>query len=392
MSKTGYWAELHRIERDIADLSATDPLTTPINPERLTRYLYLLHQRASLAGDPAQLVTVERSIERAVPLLVNPGDLYLLMSNVAFKLHRLADAEAALLAIPAADHCTEVGLLRADLDFQHGRYRQAEAGYIAAIDAARSWSGLARLAYFRSKMGDFEEADRLYREAEDQLTAKEMRSYAWLEVQRGFMAFSRGAYAEARSHYDRAEAAYPGYHLVEEYRAELLGAEGKCAEAIDLFQALAADSGRPDLLQAIAELCKIAGAPDAARHWQGRAVAGYMQSLQRGEVHYYHHLADYYADVTKDGTAAVAWAKADLQLRQNYATQAGLAWAFYRNGEFGEARGWIDRALTSGVVDAHLLFRAAEIYAASGDMERSRTFLDAAKALNPFVESFHLHH
>jgi tetratricopeptide (TPR) repeat protein len=237
-------------------------------------------------------------------------------------------------------------------------------------------------------MGDPEGADRLYQEAEDELTAKEMRSYAWLEVQRGFLAFSRGAYPDARSHYDRAEAAYPGYWLVDEYQAELLGAEGRHAEAIDLFQRLTAADNRPDLLQAIAELCEISEQPDAAHYWQDRALAGYLQSVQRGEVHYLHHLADYYADVAKDGAAAVTWARADLQLRENFATQSALAWALYRNAEFGGARGWIDRALASGVADAQLLFRAAEIY---GEPD-GRSFLERAKKLNPFVGSFHFHH
>jgi tetratricopeptide (TPR) repeat protein len=279
-------------------------------------------------------------------------------------------------------------LLRADLDFQYGRYREAETGYTAAIEAERSWIGLARLAYFRGKMGDLEGADRLYREAEDELTAKEMRSYAWLEVQRGFLAFSRGRYRDARSHYEKAEAAYPGYWLVDEYKAELLGAEGRHAEAIELFQRLVAANGRPDLLQALAELCEISEQPDAARYWQGRALAGYLQSAQRGEVHYYHHLTDYYANVAKDGAAAVTWARADLQLRENFATQAALAWALYRNAEFDEARGWVDRALASGVADAGLLFRAAKMYSGAD----GRHFLQRAKQLNPFVESFHFHH
>jgi tetratricopeptide (TPR) repeat protein len=392
MRLPGYWDELQSIEHDIAALSVGDPFAAPINPERLTRYIYRLYQRASLAGDLAQLMAVEQPVDRAVPLVMNPSDLWLLKANIAFKLHRLADVEAALLAIPTVNHVMEVRLLRADLAFQHGRYDAAEVGYIAAIETERTWSALARLAYFRGKMGDSGGADGLYREAEDELTAKEMRSYAWLEVQRGFLTFSRGAYAKARTHYERAEAAYPGYWLVDEYRAELLGAEGEYAAAIDRFQALALTDGRPDLLQAIAELCELAQQPDAARYWQGRALAGYMQSVQRGEVHYYHHLTDYYADVARDGPRAVTWAQADLRLRENFATQAALAWAFYRSGEFGEARSWIDRALASGVIDAHVLFRAAEIYAAAGDLELRREFLGRARTLNPFVERFHLHH
>ena len=237
-------------------------------------------------------------------------------------------------------------------------------------------------------MGDLESADRLYREAQDELTAKEMRSYAWLEVQRGFLAFSGGAYPDARSHYQIAEAAYPGYWLADEYQAELLGAEARHAEAIELFQRLVAANDRPDLLQAIAELYEITEQPEAARYWQGRALAGYLQSVQRGEVHYYHHLTDYYADVAKDAAAAVTWARADLQLRENFATQSALAWALYQNAELEEARSWIDRALASGVVDAHLLLRAAEIYAGAGGQH----FLQHAKLLNPFVERFHVHH
>jgi tetratricopeptide (TPR) repeat protein len=384
---TGYRAELQRIAQDIANLSIADPFSTPTDSERLTQYVYRLYQHASIAGDLAQLSAVERAIERAVPLLTHPGDLYLLKANVAFKLHRLADVEAALLVIPTGGHCIEGRLLRADLDFQYGRYREAETGYIAAIEAERSWNGLARLAYFRGKTGDREGADRLYREAEDELTAKEMRSYAWLEVQRGFLAFSRGAYPDARFCYDRAEAAYPGYWLVAEYQAELLGAEGRHAEAIELFQRLVAASDRPDLQQAIAELYEIAEQPDAARHWRDGALSGYLESAQRGEVHYCHHLADFYADVAKDGAAAVNWARRDLKLRENFATQSALAWALYRNAELDQARGWIDRALASGVVDAHLLFRAAMIYAEAG-----RHFLERAKRLNPFVGRFHVHH
>jgi hypothetical protein len=125
-----------------------------------------------------------------------------------------------------------------------------------------------------------------------------------------------------------------------------------------------------------------------SRDWQARTLAGYRQSAQRGEVHYYHHLADYYADVAQQGAAAATWARADLQLRANFATQVALAWAHYRNDEFEEARGWIDRSLASGAADAHLFSRAPKIY---GEVD-GRHFLERAKKLNPLVESFHFHH
>lgn len=388
---TGYKAELQQIEAAVASLGEK-PFAPPVDPGLVSQYVYRLYQRASLAGDFAQLGAVENAIDRALSLLNYPGDLYLLRANIAFKLHRLAEAEAALIAIPNVRDSQEGQLLLADLAFQRGRYREAEAQYRAALETERSWGALARLAYFCGKMGDAVGADRLYCDAADELTAKEMRSYAWIEVQRGFLAFTHGAYPEAWSHYERAEAAYPGYWLVREYCAELLGAEGRHREAIEIIEGISCLDGRPDLQQAIGELCAISGQTDRAAYWQQKALAGYLQSAERGEVHFLHHLADYAADVAKDGAEAVAWARADLQLRENFSTQSALAWAHNRNREFDEARAWIDRALGSGAVEAHLFLRAARIYAASGDPELGQSYMERAKRQNPCVENFHIHH
>jgi hypothetical protein len=43
------------------------------------------------------------------------------------------------------------------------------------------------------------------------------------------------------------------------------------------------------------------------------------------------------SDVAKDGRAAIEWAYKDLSLRENFAIQGALAWAFYRDGQAGEA-------------------------------------------------------
>jgi tetratricopeptide (TPR) repeat protein len=388
MSLPGYHTEMRLIEQDIADIGGAMPLDPPL----VMHYIYRLYQRASIAGDLVRLSGVERAIDHALPLLANPGDLCLLKANVAFKLHKLAEVEAALVAVPSVYDSNEGRLIRADLNFQHGKYREAKTRYLEALQAERSWSALCRLAYFHGKMGDVDGADRLYEEAEDQLTAKEMRSYAWLEVQRGFLAFAHGRHSEAQSRYARAEAAYPGYWLVAEHIAELMGAEGKYGEAVEIFQSINSTVDRPELQQAIGELYEIAGEAARARDWHRRALTAYLQSAQRGEVHYYHHLADYYSDVTKDGPQAVRWAQVDFQLRENFSTQAALAWAFYRNGQLDEACAWIDRALASGAVDAHLFSRAAKIYAGAGNIDGSRTYRERAARLNPSIDKFHLHH
>ena len=382
----GYAAEIGRIDDDIAALvGATDP-------EAITRRLYRRYQKASIAGDLAGVAQIIAAIDDSLTALANPGDFYLLKANAAFKLHKLAEVDAALRVLPSVYDCDEGRLIRADLDFQHGHYQAAESGYLDVLQRERSWGALARLAHLRGRMGDATGADNLYQEAEDQLTAKEMRAYAWLEMQRGFLDFVRGRPGEAGLHYRRADAAYPGYWLVEEHIAELLGSEGSCEEAAAILERIVSTVDRPDLDQAIGELYELAGDSGCARHWEERALNAYLQSAERGEVHYHHHLVDYYADVVEDGANAVKWAYKDLQLRENFATQAALAWALYRDGQFGNAVCWIDRALASRVVDARLYFRAGEIYCAAGDKARGDELRERALKLNPAVAGFHLHH
>jgi tetratricopeptide (TPR) repeat protein len=174
--------------------------------------------------------------------------------------------------------------------------------------------------------------------------------------------------------------------------AELLGAEGDYGNAIAILERNVSMVRRPEVEHAIGELYDLSGCSEMALQWKHRALAAYVESAQRGEVDYYHHLADYYSDVAENGSAAVEWAFKDLCLRENFATQAALAWAFYRDGQAAEGVHWIDRALSSGVVDAQLFYRAGKIYHAAGDATKGREHLERATHLNPAVADFHLHH
>jgi len=174
-----------------------------------------------------------------------------------------------------------------------------------------------------------------------------------------------------------------GYNALEEY---LSGAAARLRGNPDLTEIMS------DLEQAIAELYELMGQSEPAVYWRERALSGYLQSAQQSEVHYYHHLADYYSDLVEGGAAAVGWAYKDLQLRENFATQAALAWALYRDGQFTDAVRWIDRALVSDVCDARLYCWASDIYNAAGKAVEGRELRQRAINLNPVVAGFHIHH
>lgn len=389
-AKTDYQSELERIEKSIAELR-DHALLPPTDTEKVTRYVHSVYQHAVHTGNLAELEAVEPVIDEGIRQIRFPGDLYFLKANLAFKLHRLDDVRRNLGADPALLSGTQARALLADLDFQEGRYAQAKDGYRDIIDRNRTWDNLARLAHFEFKMGDADLADRLFAEAEDELTAKEMRSFAWIELQRGLLDLAHGRHAEAGVHYDRAERAYSGHWLTAEHQAELLGAQGRYEEAAALYADVVERVPKPEIQQAFGELLTVMGKREPAQSWLTKAHAGYLEATQRGGVHYDHHLVDFYADVMKDGAEAVKWARKDIALRDNFASQAALAWALYRAGQLDEALDRMDQALASGARSAHLFSQASALYRAAGRVEDAERYAQRAAEINPRHRSFHVH-
>jgi tetratricopeptide (TPR) repeat protein len=381
--------ELARIDERIA--AGRDALTPPTDTEKVTTYVDALYRRALLTGDLLALEQAEPAIDAGIALIPHPGDLWLLKARLCFHLHRLADVGRILDTVAPARAAAEGRTLAADLDFQHGRIAAAAARYEAVIAHDRAWGALAGLAYLHRKMGDAARADRLYAEAEDELTAKEMRSYAWLELQRGALDLACGRHEEAQAHYARAARAFSGWWLVDEHRAELFAAQGELAEAAALYESIVAGVPRPELHQALGQLYTLMQRPSRARSHLVQARAGYLASVRRGGVHYWHHLADFYSEAMIDGAKAVDWARRDLALRENPATQAALAWALLRAGQAAEAAEWMERALAAGGKDAHLFAQASAVLAAAGDPARAARMRDLARSINPRLARFHVH-
>ncbi len=287
-----YAAELRRLDERIA-AAGDDALEAPTDTERVTGFVDARYRRALLTGDLVALARVEPAIDAGIVLIPHPGDLWLLKARLAFHLHRLADVARILDAVAPARASAEGQTLLAELDFQHGRLSESAARYDAVITKYRAWTALAGLAYVHSKLGDAGRADRLYAEAQNELTAKEMRSFAWLELQRGVLALAHGRHAQAEAHYARAARAYSGWWLVDEHRAELSAAEGDLAGAAALYAQVVAAVPRPELHQALGQLYAMMERPGRARSHLVQARGRYLDSVRCGGVHYFHHLADF---------------------------------------------------------------------------------------------------
>jgi tetratricopeptide (TPR) repeat protein len=388
---TDFDIELRLFDQDLAQLSpkaAADPMSA----DYVTKFLYRSYQRASLGGDLTAFQEVESRLDTAIAQLGPAPDLCLLKANLDFKLHRLKATKRDLAMAEGLTETTQGKAIVADVVFQEGLYEEAQQRYEGLIAEERTWDNLARLAHLRARMGDLAGAEGLYVEAEDELTAKEMRSFAWLELQRGLLHLKHGEFAKARERYDRANRAYSGYWLIEEHFAGLLAAEHRVAEAVAAYRNVLRRVPKPEAQQALGNLYRQSGQDQEAELCFQEALASYLRSAERGDVHYYHHLVDFYSDVRHDGEEALKWARKDLEVRNNPSTQAAVAWALHLTGRNAEAQEMIDHALGSGVQDPGLFMQAGKIHSAAGEHEHGEHYLKLAAKLNPHYSTFHVHH
>jgi tetratricopeptide (TPR) repeat protein len=371
------------MEEDIAALENT-AFVEPLKNEVVARYLYRLYARSSLNGDLTELRPLEKLIDRAIESLGPAEDLCLLKANLDFKLHRLAETKRDLKLAPALAERREGRVVRAEIAFQEGRYREARTALEALAEEEPTWDVLARIAHIESKLGNAARADELYLRAQDEITAKEMRSFAWVELQRGLLDLSRGRKDAALAHYELADRAYSGYWLITEHIGDAL-------ESASHYERVLAQVNKPELAQKLGELYVKAGKHDQAEPLFTRALSGYLDSAKRGQVHYYHHLTEYFADVAHDGDEAVKWARQDLALRDNFNTQTALAWALHESRQSMAALPYLERALESGVQDAAIFNKAAIIFEGAGLHAKAHEYEHRAARLNPLRLHAHMH-
>lgn len=385
-----YESEIQKIENDVEFLGST-ALHLPLDLESATKYACRLYQRSSLQGDLKGLREAEEVIDVVAFQMHRPDDLLLLKANVCFKLHRLDGVRQIFEETPALRETAEGRKLIADLLFQEGQYAEARAAYIQAIEKDHSWDNLARFAHYLSKFEGAEAADEVYAQAEDELTCKQMRSFAWIQLQRGLLDVERGQYKEAANHYERADRAYPGYWMVKEHQAGLLAQKREYQASLKLYLDLAERLRKPEIWQNVGNLYGRLGLSEQGQSFYDRALSAFEESAGAGDVHYYHHLVEFHCSVSRNAGEAVYWARKDLALRQNYSTESALAWALHRLGEHEEAIQWINTALESGVVDAHLFSRAASIFRAARQRPLAASYHQRAHKLNPRHDAFHMH-
>lgn len=376
----------NRVQRDPDDFMAWNQLAE--------RY----HRKLRRTGDDRfiarEMQAAEKSLQ-AMPAVQNPEALAAL-AQAQLTAHRFAEARAAAIQLREMSSGKIRSLeLLADAAMELGDYGEArEAGEELAKLEGAEFSAAQRLAKLALIEGKLELAREHFQKGLAHSAGREAtepETVAWFHLQLGAMAFKYGDWDSAEKHYVDAGEAWPEGYAVEDYVAELRGAQGRTEESIALYEKLASRVPRPEFFQALGDLQMLAGQAEKAAEWHARAEAAYLQSVREGAVHFYHHLAGFYADSKEDPAQAVVWARKDLTLRSGIHAHDALAWALYKKGDFAEASAECNKALATGIRDPHLLYHAGMIRMATGDITGGKRAMQLAAEVNPRFNAFHVH-
>jgi tetratricopeptide (TPR) repeat protein len=358
-SPVGFPADLAAVSRRRAEREAT---ADPASPSAAGEVLTLRHREVMLTGGrPEELLALGAAVDRAVERFPTWPDLRILRGGLALAVHRPDVAAAALDAVPGLASVPPGRVLAADIAQFAGDYAAARAGYRKAAREDPLWDTTARLAALAVATGACDEADALYAAAEDDITAKQMRSFAWVRVQRADLALALGDVDRAGRMLADADRAYPDWWYVTAHRAALDAAAGRPQRAATGYRTVLAEVDRPEFREALGTALQAAGDADGAAACHAAARSAYLASVARGEVHYLHHLAAFHADVHPHAGAAVAWARQDAELHRNGTTLSLLAWCLHRAGRRDEALAVVEEAFALGAGDPRLQARARAI-------------------------------
>jgi len=280
-----------------------------------------------------------------------------------------------------------------DACLEMGDMARAEVAFTKIVQIEPALATHSRMANLQWLKGDAPAALRSYTEAirAGETDAESPSDLAWCNVQQGEIFFRTGEFEKAEARYEAALKMLPEYYVALDHLAELRAAEKKYDEAIALYKKIIKRVPRPEFHQALGDIYVFIGKSAEAKPWHDRALALYLDAANNGQVHYYHHLSSFYADIQENPKEALKWARKDLELRQNVFACDALAWALYRNNEFAAAQKEIKKALTTGTREENVLMHAGMIYIRAGDFDGGKKFLHEAAAVNPRSTAFHLH-
>ncbi|KIG14912.1 hypothetical protein DB30_06214 [Enhygromyxa salina] len=353
----------------------------------------LYMSRARLSGSYDDYAKAQAALNQAFERATEGSGPMLTRASLNFTLHRLAPPElieadlAAVEARPIVDDPTRAFIagMRGDVALERGEYPEARAFYDAALALTpKNASLLAKLAQWHWRVGELDEAEARYREAEAHMLASSLEGRAWVQLQLGLIDLGRGRYDDAFEHYRDGTDLLGGWWLLEEHIAEIATLKQYDEFALELYTKIIERTGKGEFLDAKAGLLQAAGDEAGASALVEQATAVYEAQLEAFPEASYGHALSHYLEFGP-AARALELAEANHVLRPGVPAKISLAEARLGVGDVAGAQQIIDQALATTWKSADLFWVGALVYTQVGDEARATQLREQAVALHPTI-------
>jgi len=338
-------------------------------------------QKARETADASYYGRAEQAFEQARALDAGDGEAIVGLASVQSARHEFekssewAQKALALDSTNAAAH----GLL-GDAALELGDYDLAAEHYQRMLDLRPDLSAYSRSAHLLFVIGDVRRATWLMDRA-IKAGGPYPENTAWCRAQLALMHLATGNLVAAEQIVDQAIARTSNNYHVLFAQGRVRAARANYAGALDSYRRASAIAPQHEVVVALGQLYTVTDdRKNAEQQW---ALVETIDRLNKangvtGDV----QIARFLADRDRRLAEALAIAEREFKRRPNVFAADALAWAYYKNGRYADARRLVAKALAHRTPDASFLFHAGMIHAKLGDRATAQRQLAQALSLN----------
>ncbi len=298
-------------------------------------------------------------------------------------------AEWARKALAANPTIHDAHALLGDGAVELGDYDAAFHHYEDAVNLRPDLSSYSRSAHLLWLAGNAAHAESFMQKAID-AGGPYPENAAWCRAELALMQLNTGVLLAATQQAEKAYAAAPRNPRVLNILGLVRMAQGKFPEALECFEKSTAVTANHDALTGIVDASIAMGDSEKAESATADLLAFHDgHSHAHGQENHHHavggnaQLARFLADHDLQPERALEEAEAAFKTYKNIPVTDTLAWAYYKNGDFENARRTILRITKWKTQDPRIHYHLGMIQLASGNREPARKALESALALNP---------
>ena len=362
-------------------------LTTKTRRERQDRAAWTalgdaFMQKARETADLSYYGRAEQAFEQARTLDAGSAEALVGLAWVQSARHEFERstewARKALAVDPTS--AAAYGLL-GDAALELGDYDLAAEHYQKMLDLRPDISAYSRSAHFLFVIGDVRRATWVMDRA-IKAGAPYPENTAWCRAQLALMHLATGNLGAAEQIVEQAMAWAPSNYHVLFAQGRVRAARANYAGAIDAYRRASAIAPQHEVVVALGRLYAVTDDPKSAE--QQWALVETIDRLNKANgVTGDAQLARFLADRERRLPEALAIAEREFKRRPNVFAADALAWAYYKNGRYTDARRLSAKALAHRTPDASFLYHSGMIHARLGERATAQRHLAQALSLNP---------